>query len=72
MLLSSVLSWRVSQAWTPRHIKLSPGKDCDCFENLSIYFDLFVDALGIICHQLGLLGTDLHAVGCAGFVETFN
>ena len=37
---------------------------CDCLKLLSIYLDLFVDAAGIICHQLGLLGTDLHAVGC--------
>ena len=26
-----------------------------------------VDATGVVCHQLGLLGTDLHAVGCGGF-----
>ena len=31
-----------------------------------------VDATGVICHQLGLLGTDLHAVGYGGFVETLN
>ena len=30
---------------------------------LSIYFNLSVDATGIVCHQLGLLGTELHAVG---------
>ena len=40
--------------------------------SLSICFDLCVDATGVVCHQLGLLGTDLHAVGCGGFVETFN
>ena len=27
---------------------------------------------GVVCHQLGLLGTDIHAVGCGGFVETLN
>ena len=31
-----------------------------------------VDATGVVCHQLGLLSTDLHAVGCGGFVETLN
>ena len=31
-----------------------------------------VDATGAVCHQHGLLGTDLHAVGCGGFVETLN
>ena len=33
---------------------------------------LFVDAAGVSCHQLGLIGTDLHAEGCGGFVETRN
>ena len=45
---------------------------CDCLKLLSIYLDLRVDATGIVCHQLGLLGADLHAVGCGGFVETLN
>ena len=31
-----------------------------------------VDATGVVCHQLGHLGTDLHAVGCGGFVKTLN
>ena len=35
-------------------------------------FDLSVDATGVVCHQLELLGTDLHAIGCGGFVETLN
>ena len=39
---------------------------------LSIHFDLCVDATGVVCHQLGLLGTDLHAAGCGGFVKTLN
>ena len=40
--------------------------------SLSIYFDLFADAAGVVCHQLGVLGIDLHAIGCGGFVETLN
>ena len=47
----------------PRYLKLT---------TVSIHFDLCVDATGVVCHQLGLLGTDLHAVGCAGFVKTLN
>ena len=35
----------------------------DSLELLSTYFDLCVDATGVVCTQLGLLGTDLHAVG---------
>ena len=31
-----------------------------------------VDATGVVCHQLSLLSTDLHAVGCGGFVEALN
>ena len=45
---------------------------CDCLKLLFIHFDPCVDATGVVCHQLGLLGTDLHAVGCGGFVETLN
>ena len=45
---------------------------CDSLKLLSIYLDLCVDATGVVCHQLGLLGTDLYAVGCGGFVETLN
>ena len=33
---------------------------CDCLKLLSIYFDLCVDATSVVCHQLGLLDTDLH------------
>ena len=45
---------------------------CDCLKLLSIHFDPCVDATGVVCHQLGLVGTDLHAVGCGGFVKTLN
>ena len=31
-----------------------------------------VDATGVVCHQLGLLGTDLHGICCEGFVKTLN
>ena len=34
----------------------------DCLKRLSIYVNLCVDATGVVCHQLSLLGTDLHAV----------
>ena len=30
------------------------------------------DATGVVCHQLDLLGTDLHAVDYGGFIETLN
>ena len=45
---------------------------CDCLKLQSIYFNLRVDATGVVCHQLGLLGTDIHAIGCGGFVEPLN
>ena len=45
---------------------------CDCLKLLSIYINLCVDATGVVCHQLGLLSTDLHAIGCGGFVEMLN
>ena len=41
----------------PRYFKLVSLK------LLTIYFDICVGATGVVSHQLGLLGTDLHAVG---------
>ena len=32
-------------------------EDCNCFKLLSMYVTLCVDAIGVVCHQLGLLGT---------------
>ena len=43
-----------------------------CIFFLFNYFNLCVNATGLVCHRLGLLDTDLHAVGCGGFVETLN
>ena len=31
-----------------------------------------VDATGVVCSQFGLLGTDLHVLGCGGFVKMLN
>ena len=45
---------------------------CHCLKLLPIYFNLCVDATGVVCHVLGLLGTDLHAICCGGFVKTLN
>ena len=49
-VVSSVLSWRVSQAWNPRQIN-SPAhvlEAGDCLKLLSIYFGLSVDATGFV------------------------
>ena len=51
----------------PRYLKL-----VTVFKPLSVHFDLCVDATGVVCHKLDLFGTDLHAVGCGGFVKTLN
>ena len=73
MLLLAVLSWRVSQLGTLiTYNRAQVFEACDCLKLLSIYFNLCVDATGVVCHQLGLLSTDLHVVGCGGFVETLN
>ena len=42
----------------PRQIHLSQVLEaCDCLKLLTVYFDLLADAAGVVCHQLGLLGT---------------
>ena len=59
MLLSVLISYNWAQVL----------EACDCLKLLSVHFDLCVDATGCWCqtvkscwcHQLGLLGTDLHA-----------
>ena len=44
----------------------------DCPKFLPTYINLCVDSTDAVCHQLGLLGTGLHALGCGGFVRTLN
>ena len=39
---------------------------------LPFYLNLPSDAIGTVCHQPGLLSTDLHLIRCAGFVETLR
>ena len=49
----------------PRYLKLvTVSRFCQ--------FIFCVDVTGVVCHQHGLLGTFLCAVGCGGFVETLN
>ena len=67
-ILESISGLEPSSVITePRYLK-----PCDSFKLQTIYFDICVVAAGVVRHQLGLLGTDLHAVGCEGFVETLN
>ena len=42
----------------PRYLKLVTVSG----RLLSIYFNLCVDAIGVVCHQLSFLSTDLHAI----------
>ena len=51
----------------PRYLKLVAVSSFCPFTLISVF-----DATGVVCHQLGLLGTDHHAVGCGGFVKTLN
>ena len=60
VMLSSVLSRRVSHAWNPCHKFVTVLSFCP-FTLISVLMPL-----------IGLLGTDLHAVGCEGFVATPN
>ena len=59
-ILESISGLKTSSFETePRYVKA-----CNCLKLLSIHVDLCVDATSVNCYQLGLLGTDLHAVGC--------
>ena len=50
----------------PRYLKLVTVSSFCPFTLISVLIQL------ALCHQLGLLGTDLHAVGYGGFVKTLN
>ena len=39
---------------------------CYSTQLLPFYFYLSLDAIGTVCHQFGLLRTDLHLIPCAG------
>ena len=67
-ILESILGLESSSVITePRYLKLVTVSSFCPF-----IFYLCVHATGVVCHQLGLLGTALHAVGCGGFVKTLN
>ena len=53
-----------SETTAPRYLKLVTVP----FPPFYLY--LFLDAIGVVCHQFGLLGTDTYLIPCAGFVET--
>ena len=67
-ILESILGLEPSSVITvPRYLKLVTVSSFCLF-----IFYLCVDATGVVCHQLGLFGIDLHAVRCVGFVEKLN
>ena len=60
-ILESIKGLEPSSVLTePRYLKLVTASSFCPFTLISV------------CHQLGLLGADLHAVGCGGFVKTLN
>ena len=74
---------RISRILEPREMFLSfytgfnlgnAAVVCDVLESISGLEPLSVlfEPRYLKCHQLGILGTDLHAVGCGGFVKTLN
>ena len=55
-----------SETTAPRYLKLVTVPNFCPFTFIS-----HLDAIGTVCHQFGLLRTDLHLIPFAGFVETF-
>ena len=64
MLLLSVLSWRVSQAWNPRQLKLSQGY----LKLVTVSSVCLFTLIFVLMPMVLFVITDLHAVGCGGFV----
>ena len=66
-ILESISGLEPSSVITePRYLKLVTVSSFCPFTLIS------VDATGVVFHQFGLLGTDLHAIGCGGFAMTLN
>ena len=55
-----------SETTAPRYLKLVKVPN---FYHFTFFISL--DVIGAVCHQFGLLRTDLHIILCAGFVEIF-
>ena len=59
-ILKSISSLEPSSVTTePRYLKL-------------VTVSSFFQTTGVVCHQLGLLSTDHHAISCGGFVKMLN
>ena len=56
-----------SDTTEPTHLKLVTVSSFRPFTFTSLMIPL-----ALFCRQLGLFGTDLHAAGCGGFVETLS
>ena len=54
-----------SETNVPRYLKLVT------VQLLPFYLYLSQDAIGTVCHQFGLLRTELHHIPCAGFCRDF-
>ena len=54
-----------SEITASRHLKLVTVLNFCPFT-----FSFSLDSIGAVCHQFGLLRTDLHLIPCAGFVDT--
>ena len=67
-ILESISGLESSSVTTePRYFKLVTVSSFCPFTLISVLMPLV-----FVCHQLGVLGTDLHAAGGGGFVETLS
>ena len=66
-ILESIAGLKLSLLITePRYLKLVTVSSFCPFTLISVLMSL------VLCQQLGLLGTDLNAVGCGGFFKMLN
>ena len=63
-------SLREPLVWSHHLKQLLQGTwSCYSAQLLSFYVYLSLDAIGTVCHQFGLLRTDLHLIPCSGFPQ---
>ena len=69
-LVTAAVVWAILDSTSLiRYYNSQIFKATDGLQFVVVYGNVHADAIGVICHQLGLLCTDLHAICCEGFFE---
>ena len=68
-LVTTAVVWAILDSTSRLDPSSQIFKATDGLRFLVVYGNVSADAIGVICHQLGLLCTDLHAMFCEGLFK---